>query len=159
MSKVQSNALVQYLRRLAEGQTGASERTDRELLRLYASDHDEAAFFSLVRRYGPMVWKLCRRTLSSEQDAEDAFQATFMVLAQKAGSVGWHESIASWLFAVARCIARKARGRAASHRAAPSADPVVPDPLETMSAPELLLALDEELASFPQKNPRPSILH
>ena len=53
MSKVQSNALVQYLRRLAEGQGGASERTDRELLRLYASDHDEAAFFSLVRPYGP----------------------------------------------------------------------------------------------------------
>jgi DNA-directed RNA polymerase specialized sigma24 family protein len=106
MSKVQSNALVQYLRRLAEGQAGASERTDRELLRLYASDNSEAAFFSLVRRYGPMVWKLCRRTLSSEQDAEDAFQATFMVLAQKAGSVGWHESIASWLFAVAQCIAR-----------------------------------------------------
>src|SRR6266566_2960890 len=151
MSKVQSNALVQYLRRLAEGQAGADERTDRELLRLYASDRSEAAFFSLVRRYGPMVWKLCRRTLSSEQDAEDAFQATFMVLAQKAGSVGWHESIAAWLFAVARCIARKARGQAARHRAAPSADPVVPDPLETMSARELLLALDEELASLPEK--------
>jgi RNA polymerase sigma factor (sigma-70 family) len=159
MSKVQPNALVQFLRRLAEGQAGVDEHTDRELLRLYAADHNEAAFFSVVRRYGPMVWKLCRRTLSSEHDAEDAFQATFMVLAQKAGSVGWHESIASWLFAVAQCVARKARSQAAGHRAAPSAEPAVPDPLETMSARELLLALDEELASLPEKFRGPLIVH
>src|SRR5687768_12131763 len=109
MGKVEPGALVQFIHRLAETQSGADDRTDRELLRLYATNRDEAAFFSLVRRHGSMVWNVCRRALRSEQDAEDAFQATFLVLAQKAGSVRWRESIASWLFAVAQRIAGKTR--------------------------------------------------
>src|SRR5262245_16779735 len=74
---------------------------DREVLRGFAAGRDEAAFEELACRHGPLVFGVCRRLLGNLHDAEDAFQATFLVLSRKAGSLRRQESVASWLFGVA----------------------------------------------------------
>src|SRR5262245_32822522 len=76
--------------------------TDRELLRRFVEDDDQAAFAALVNRHTGMVLGVCRRSLAHRQDAEDACQATFLVLARKAKNVPWRSSVANWLYATAR---------------------------------------------------------
>jgi RNA polymerase sigma factor (sigma-70 family) len=83
--------------------------TDGELLDRYRTDRDEAAFAALIRRHGPMVYGVCRRTLRNEADAEDAFQATFLVLARKAHAINPPGRVGHWLYGVACNTARKAR--------------------------------------------------
>src|SRR5947209_5921500 len=78
---------------------------DRELLERFVASRDEAAFEALLHRHGPMVLGVCRRVLSSSHDAEDAFQATFLVLARKAGSIRQRVSIGPWLHGVASRLA------------------------------------------------------
>src|SRR5262245_12930518 len=77
------------------------DQDDRDLLRAFTERHDHAAFAAVVQRHAPLVWGVCRRTLRHDQDAEDAFQATFLILARKAGSVPWREDVGNWLYAVA----------------------------------------------------------
>src|SRR5438128_679596 len=89
---------------------------DRELLRRFAEAGDQKAFAALVGRHAPMVLGVCRRALHSPQDAEDACQATFLILSRKAKSERWQPSIANWLYATARRVAGNAR-RAALRRA------------------------------------------
>ena len=108
MATVQLGTLVRHLRELAVGE-GVQHRTDRQLLDDFAARRDEGAFTALVSRHGPMVLRVCRRVLRHEQDAEDAFQATFLVLARRAGSVRKPAALASWLHGVAFRVARKAR--------------------------------------------------
>src|SRR5215470_11598604 len=91
---------------------------DPELLQRFVARRDEAAFEELVRRHGPMVLGLCRRLLRQPQDAEDAFQAVFLVLARRATSIRKQDALASWLHGVALRIARKARIAAERRRAA-----------------------------------------
>src|SRR5262245_1686584 len=83
--------------------------TDCELLRRFASEGDQVAFATLVRRHSGMVLGVCRRVLPTLQDAEDACQATFLIVARKAGSVRWQPSVANWLYTTARKVARDAR--------------------------------------------------
>src|SRR4051794_20369944 len=83
--------------------------TDRDLVDALVTRRDEAAFETLLRRHGPMVLAVCRRVLRNLHDAEDAFQATFLVLIRRAGSVRKRDSIGSWLYGVAYRTARKAQ--------------------------------------------------
>jgi RNA polymerase sigma-70 factor (ECF subfamily) len=108
MATHQLNRVMQTLRlaTLAPDETG---RTDGQLLQSYIQSREEAAFAALVRRHGPMVWGVCRRVLQSHQDAEDAFQATFLILVRKAASIMPQEMVANWLYGVAHLTALKAR--------------------------------------------------
>jgi RNA polymerase sigma factor (sigma-70 family) len=83
--------------------------TDGELLERFVNGGDEAAFEGLVRRHGPMVLGLCRRALRDNHEAEDAFQATFLVLVRNARTIRKRESLASWLYGVARRVTRRAQ--------------------------------------------------
>jgi RNA polymerase sigma factor (sigma-70 family) len=88
--------------------------TDRQLLERFLAHRDEtaeAAFSALVYRHGAMVWRICLQLLGDVQAAEDAFQATFLVLARKAGRIRQPELLGPWLFGVARCVAREAIGQ------------------------------------------------
>src|SRR5437764_12914964 len=106
--------VLAHLHRLLAGcDTGIS---DTQLLNIFTVRRDEEAFTSLVRRHGPMVLAVCRRLLSEPHDAEDAFQATFLVLARRAPDVGRPERLGNWLYGVAYRVALKARGRDARRR-------------------------------------------
>src|SRR5262245_29339830 len=91
--------LIHQLRRIGLLRDGAG-LTDGQLLEAYISRRDEAALSALVQRHGPMVWGVCRRVLANYHDAEDAFQATFLVLVRKATSVRPTEMVANWLYGV-----------------------------------------------------------
>src|SRR6266481_8914609 len=94
------NDLSQQLQRIALLPDGGGA-SDGELLQRFLHKREEAAFEALVRRHGPMVLGVCRRALNDQQLAEDAFQATFLILVRKAGSIRKREAIASWLYGVA----------------------------------------------------------
>src|SRR5262245_15263077 len=111
MATTQRHAVRRCLQAL-EAEAGPN-LTDRDLLAHFVSKRDEAAFAALVRRHGPMVRRLCTRVLRNESDAEDAFQATFLVLSSWAGSLRPHTSLAGWLHRVAYRVAQKARVAAA----------------------------------------------
>src|SRR5437870_8447837 len=107
--------VIQHLRRAMLLRDGAG-LTDGQLLQDYISRRDEAAALALVQRHGPMVWGVCRRLLRNLHDAEDAFQATFLVLIRKAASIASPELVANWLYGVAYQTALKARATAAKRR-------------------------------------------
>jgi RNA polymerase sigma factor (sigma-70 family) len=143
------NQLLRYIRAAVPAREPA-DVPDQELLGRFARGRDEAAFAALVRRYGGAVWSVCRRLVDREQDAEDAFQATFLVLARKAAAIRGGASLPAWLHGVARRVAanlrRDARRRADTEAAAAGlgrrggAD---------LTWQEGLAALDEELARLP----------
>src|SRR5207249_3599208 len=123
--------------------------SDQELLRRFAANRDEAAFGALVARHGSMVLGVCRRLLRHRQDAEDAFQAAFLVLARKAASVPWRLSIANWLYAVAYRVSLKAKSQRA-RQCVPSLEnpeevPMPGDFRVEVDQRELCQILDEEL--------------
>jgi RNA polymerase sigma factor (sigma-70 family) len=134
--------------------------TDRELLDRFARARDELAFEALVRRHGPLVLAVGRRVLGNEADADDVFQATFLLLAQKAGTVAWQGCVAGWLHRTARQLACKARDaaqrRARHERLAPAREGA--NPLDQITARELLGILDEELLGLPDRYRAPLVL-
>src|SRR5579885_1298049 len=116
MTPATLSEVLRRLRGLADAQ-GVRELSDGELLERFTARRDEAAFAALMQRHGPMVWGVCLRVLHDAHRAEDAFQATFLVLVRKAGSVRKRGSVGSWLYGVAYRAAVKARARAAAARA------------------------------------------
>jgi DNA-directed RNA polymerase specialized sigma24 family protein len=102
------HTVLDHLRRLHHV-ADAAQRNDRELLHAFATDNDQDAFAVVVTRHAPLVWSVCRRLLDNEHDAEDAFQAVFLVLLRKSTSLRVGPSLANWLHAVATRIALKSR--------------------------------------------------
>jgi RNA polymerase sigma factor (sigma-70 family) len=137
-----------------------SQGTDRDLLERFVTQRDEDAFAEVVRRHGPMLVRVCRRVLHDEHGAEDVAQAAFLLLAQKAASIRWRDSVAGWLYQTAFRLALKARvasGRRARREAAARPAPP-PDPLAVLTVAELQAVLDEELNRLPEKYRSPIIL-
>ena len=130
-----------------------------ELLQRFADRRDEGAFAALVDRHGPMVLATCRRILPDHADADDAFQATFLVLARKASSLSDPDRLAPWLHGVARRVAVRARSRSARRvefeGAGREDHPIAPDEAD---ARELRAVLDEELSRLPAKYRDPLVL-
>lgn len=130
-----------------------TELSDDQLLGHFIDHRDEAAFAVLVRRHGPMVWSLCRRVIGHQQDAEDAFQATFMVLARKAASVRPRHMLANWLYGVARRTALKAKTVAAKRHRREKLMVAIPEPsgVNRDRWTDLKSLIDQELARLPDK--------
>jgi RNA polymerase sigma factor (sigma-70 family) len=136
-----------------------AEPGDGRLLERFAQDRDEEAFAELVRRHGPMVLGVCRRVLRHEQDAEDAFQATFLVLARKAGSLDRRGSVAAWLYTVAYHLALRARTAAARRRFHErQAAAMNPTEVPADAGSDLRPVLDEELQRLPERYRAPLVL-
>ncbi|OAI55093.1 hypothetical protein AYO44_02840 [Planctomycetaceae bacterium SCGC AG-212-F19] len=159
MAKGQLYHLLGFLRRLTVPLSGDAE-TDGQLLQRVLSERDELAFQTLMQRHGPMVLATCQRVLHDADEAEDAFQATFLVLARKARAIANQASLASWLYRVAYHIALNARARLAQRRARERevADMAWPTSTGEVANPELRRVLDEELAQLPEKYRAPLVL-
>lgn len=135
--------VVGFVRRIAVHETAAL--ADRELLDRFVQRRDEFAFTELVRRHGPMVLAACRRVLRHEQDAEDVFQAAFLVLAQQAGAIRQADTLSGWLYQVAYRLALRARQISKRRREQPAAHEVDAPPAHDRAA------LDDELARLPHE--------
>src|SRR4051794_19599915 len=142
----------------------ADDPPDAALLSRFSATGDEAAFAELVRRHGPMVLGVCRRLLADAHAADDAFQATFLVLARKAGRLRRPDLLGPWLYGVARRVAAKARAAAARRRVAAKAraaaarrrevapvDVPAPPPADTLTGPDLRPVLDAAIARLPAR--------
>jgi RNA polymerase sigma factor (sigma-70 family) len=159
MASDQSPAILRHIRRLTAEHANTA-RTDRELLHRFGTHRDETAFSTLVRRHGPLVLGVCRRVLRQEEDAEDVFQATFLLLARKAASRGWRDSIGGWLYRVAYRLAVRARRQAGMRlaRERQAADRRAEDPLAEVTLREAQQTLDDELNRLPDKFRVPLVL-
>jgi RNA polymerase sigma-70 factor (ECF subfamily) len=150
MATEQLGAVLRHIRSLA-ADPKTSDQTDGALLRSFLGRNDQAAFEALVRRHGPMVLRVCRRTLGNVHDAEDALQATFLVLARQATSIRKQESLASWLHGVAYRMATHAKRAAVRRRGheARAKPPQPQDPALCAAWQELQVLLDEEIQQLP----------
>ena len=157
MANPQTNPALGQLRKLLDAQRN-SLRSDDQLLARFLSERDEAAFAALVKRHGPMVLDVCQSVLRHTQDAEDACQTTFLVLAKKAGSIRKKTSVASWLHGVAYRLARKLE---LSRKPAPepvSGERMAANPLDELTWREVRQIVHEELDRLPEKYRQPLIL-
>jgi RNA polymerase sigma factor (sigma-70 family) len=136
-----------------------ADHSDRQLIERVLVGPDETAFQAIVYRHGPMVYRVCWRVLQQAQDTEDAFQATFLVLAQKLRALRRHTSLASWLHGVAHRVALRAKGQATAQRRrerhASRSEFLLPDEITWR---ELRSTLDRELSQLPDKWRLPLIL-
>jgi RNA polymerase sigma factor (sigma-70 family) len=153
------NAAVRDLQTLFD--VGVMESlTDGQLLNRSMELREGAVFEAIVHRHGPMVWGVCRRVLRDHHDAEEAFQATLLVLARKAASVMPREKLGNWLYGVAYQTAMKARATRAKRRARESQRPDMPESgaVREDHLADLLSQLDRELSRLPDKYRVPIIL-
>src|SRR5437870_1758340 len=151
--------MVRQLRKWA-GARDANTLADQDLLCRYITAKDETAFSCLVKRHGPMVLGMCRKMLRQEQDAEDAFQATFLVLAKKATAIRKQESVGSWLYSVAFRVASKLRAVQARRKAreTPLGDDAPARDCEDVSWREVQLSVYAELNRLSDKYRAPLLL-
>ena len=159
MATAQMDTVIRHLRRAVLRQDGAG-RTDGQLLASFIDQKDEAAFEALVRRHGPMVFGVCRRVVGNHHDAEDAFQATFLVLARKASSVRPRERVANWLHGVALRTAMKAKTMTAKRRGREKQVTEMPEPEAAQQDQwrDLQPLLDQELNGLPENYRLPILL-
>jgi RNA polymerase sigma factor (sigma-70 family) len=158
MASIQRGGVLRQVERLFGDGTIAG-LSEGQLLERFLGRGDEAAFAAIVARHGPMVLAVCRRVLTDEADAEDAFQATFLVLVRRGRAIRNRESLASWLHGVAQRVAARARLEAARRRRIEGRGAM--DPSESVAATEpddLAPAIHEELAALPEKYRAPVVL-
>jgi RNA polymerase sigma factor (sigma-70 family) len=153
-----ASPILQHIRRLVAIET-ASQASDAALLERFVAQRDESAFALLLKRHGPMVLRLARRLVGQEQDAEDIFQATFLLFARKAGSIRKRQSVSSCLYGVAYRLAGRAREqrahRKAQKRRAAARHAAKPQATAWQDLQELL---EDVLAQLPEKYRTPLIL-
>jgi RNA polymerase sigma factor (sigma-70 family) len=150
--------VIPHLRRaaLVPDRAGMS---DEQLLGCFIDHHDEAAFETLLRKHGPMVLGVCRRLLRNYHDAEDAFQATFLILARKAASLTSRKTVANWLYGVAFRTALKARAIVAQRRVRERQMGEIPEPEANIRTSDCLAPLlEEELSRLPPRYRIPIIV-
>jgi RNA polymerase sigma factor (sigma-70 family) len=151
---MQSRPRGRALRRLRQIATSAEgSPLDAELIERFVASNDEAAFARLLERHGPLVLRVCRRVLRNHHDAEDAFQATFLVLARKARDIRKRDALAGWLYRVAYHVSVKLRAAARRRRESEQQPPAArqqssDDPI---AGSDLRRVLDEELDRLPEK--------
>src|SRR5262245_54748785 len=150
---------VRYLQTLL-GEGTVVGLSDGQLLEHFVTRQDGASLEAIVDRHGLMVWGVCRRVLRDHHDAEDAFQATFLVLARKASSVLPRERLGNWLYGVAFQTAMNARAMRAKRRARETQVPDMPEPMVEPDDLRDALAesLDRELSRLPDKYRIPLVL-
>jgi RNA polymerase sigma factor (sigma-70 family) len=151
MKKDALGSVLDYVR-VCAGLPSCEEASDAYLVERFAREHDGAAFAILVKRYGDMVFGICRRVAGTLHDAEDAFQATFLVLARRAGTIRRQGAVASWLHAVAFRVAAKARqARARRRERETRAARTVETAGATAACAALEAELDDALRRLPEK--------
>lgn len=153
--------VIHHLGRLV-GRTGHEDRPDAQLLARFAAQHDQTAFAALLHRHGRLVLGVCQRVLQDSHAAEDAFQAVFLVLARKAGTLDGNRPLAGWLFTVAYRMAQRVRVAAQRQRhcqeqAAMRNDSLHNDPGNAVSNQEFTRLLDEEIHRLPEKYRMPLV--
>jgi RNA polymerase sigma factor (sigma-70 family) len=159
MTKTLTSNILQALRRVVENQR-ARELPDKDLLRRFVVRHDEAAFLALLRRHGPMVLGICRALLPNAADAEDAFQATFLIFVRKAPSIHKGPSLASWLRGVAyRTACRAQTDFARRHKHERLAVRQEASSTDEMTWPEVQQVLHEELGGLSERYRAPLTLY
>jgi RNA polymerase sigma factor (sigma-70 family) len=162
MPRLQARTLLGHIRQLVGARP--DDRTDCELLRSFLGRREESAFAMLLQRHAPLVWSVCRRALGQEQDAEDAFQAAFLVLAQKAASIRNTETVGGWLHGVACRMAMNAKRSRMRRQRHEQRAALVEHDRETMpqqseaALREMQVLLDEEVDRLPMKYRAPFVL-
>ncbi len=147
---VQINTVLRHLRGVVFEHDQA-RLTDGQLLGRFIEQRDEAAVAALVRRHGAMVWGVCRRILHNHHDAEDAFQATFLILVRKAPSVRQRELVGNWLYGVAQQTAMKARATAGKRRTREMPITMTPEARPVTTDSDVHAVLDAELSRLPDR--------
>jgi RNA polymerase sigma factor (sigma-70 family) len=158
MPIVQTSPVVRYIRKMAAAP--GVDLSDSELLSRFAAASDQAAFAHLMERHGPMIWRVCRRILQHTDDAEDAFQATFIVLLRKARFIRTPDLLGNWLYGVASRTALRARTqrRARERRRDPALHAIAQVAEDRLLGRELREILDEEINRLPMKLRLPFVL-
>jgi RNA polymerase sigma factor (sigma-70 family) len=157
MSAAPLDTVLRHLRQLT---AASDEPSDGQLLHRFTTRRDEAAFTTLVRRHGPLVLGVCRRLLNNPHDADDAFQATFLVLVRRAATLDGRSSLGPWLYGVARRTALCARATALrrSARQTEIHDMAAPKTADILEDREMQQLLEEELDRLPEKYRAPLVL-
>ncbi len=152
MASAALGPVLQHIRKIVAAQSGET-LTDIQLLHEFCAHNDQTAFASLVKRHGPMVLGVCRHVLHHQQDAEDAFQATFLVLARNAAAIRKKQALASWLHGVAYRMAINVKRSAARRRRHEEQAQTMPtrDPAWELAWREVQAILGEEIQRLPEK--------
>src|SRR5215469_8810064 len=159
MADTNRNPFLHYIRHLI-GSHPTEDITDRQLLERFLARRDETAVEALVRRYGPLVLGVCRRVLRNEHAAQDAFQATFLVLIRKAPTLISCERLGGWLYRVAYRLALRVRANEARRRRreARAARRETDTASHALTTSERVVALEEELQRLPERHRLPLVL-